>query len=197
MKYDTSELCDIYQEDVNVVEPLFSNFGGRASFGGQIITVKCFEDNGLLYDLLEQNGRGRVLVVDGGGSVRRALVDAELARLAVQNEWEGLVIYGAVRQVDDLEELDIGIQAMAAIPVGAAGEGIGESDVRVNFGGVTFFSGDHLYATIPGLFFQKIRWILNKYLPCVKRGIKFPFFIHGRIHAEYYSFIYIFITYSR
>ncbi len=186
MKYDTSELCDIYQEDVNVVEPLFSNFGGRASFGGQIITVKCFEDNGLLYDLLEQNGRGRVLVVDGGGSVRRALVDAELARLAVQNEWEGLVIYGAVRQVDDLEELDIGIQAMAAIPasrrwrqfrlvplaaipVGAAGEGIGESDVRVNFGGVTFFSGDHLYAdntgifmpTIPGLFFQKIRWILN------------------------------------
>ena len=115
MKYDTSELCDIYQEDVNVVEPLFSNFGGRASFGGQIITVKCFEDNGLLYDLLEQNGRGRVLVVDGGGSVRRALVDAELARLAVQNEWEGLVIYGAVRQVDDLEELDIGIQAMAAV----------------------------------------------------------------------------------
>lgn len=112
MKYDTSELCDIYQEDVNVVEPLFSNFGGRASFGGQIITVKCFEDNGLLYDLLEQNGSGRVLVVDGGGSVRRALVDAELARLAVQNEWEGLVIYGAVRQVDDLEELDIGIQAM-------------------------------------------------------------------------------------
>ena len=140
MKYDTSELCDIYQEDVNVVEPLFSNFGGRSSFGGQIITVKCFEDNGLLYDLLEQNGRGRIL-----------LVDAELARLAVQNEWEGLVIYGSVRQVDDLEELDIGIQAIAAIPVGAAGEGIGESDVRVNFGGVTFFSGDHLYADNTGI----------------------------------------------
>lgn len=116
MKYDTSELCDIYQEDVNVVEPLFSNFGGRSSFGGQIITVKCFEDNGLLYDLLEQNGRGRVLLVDGGGSVRRALVDAELARLATQNEWEGLVIYGAVRQVDDLEELDIGIQAIISMP---------------------------------------------------------------------------------
>ena len=125
MKYDTSELCDIYQEDVNVVEPLFSNFGGRSSFGGQIITVKCFEDNGLLYDLLEQNGRGHILLIDGGGSVRRALIDADLARLAVQNEWEGLVVYGAVRQVDDLEELDIGIQALAAIPVGAAGEGIG------------------------------------------------------------------------
>lgn len=171
MKYDTSELCDIYQEDVNVVEPLFSNFGGRSSFGGQIITVKCFEDNGLLYDLLEQNGRGRVLLVDGGGSVRRALVDAELARLATQNEWEGLVIYGAVRQVDDLEELDIGIQAIAAIPVGAAGEGIGESDVRVNFGGVTFFSGDHLYADNTGLSFPKTRLISSDQ----KRRRKAPF----------------------
>lgn len=161
MKYDTSELCDIYQEDVNVVEPLFSNFGGRASFGGQIITVKCFEDNGLLYDLLEQNGRGRVLVVDGGGSVRRALVDAELARLAVQNEWEGLVIYGAVRQVDDLEELDIGIQAMAAIPVGAAGEALAKA-MSASILAVSPSSPATIFMpTIPGLFFQKIRWILN------------------------------------
>ena len=137
MKYDTSELCDIYQEDVNVVEPLFSNFGGRSSFGGQITTVKCFEDNGLLYDLLEQNGRGRILLVDGGGSVRRALLDAELARLAVQNEWEGIVIYGAVRQVDDLEEMDLGIQALAAIPVAAAAE---QQDQPV--GGVRAKRGD-------------------------------------------------------
>ncbi|VFS36707.1 ribonuclease activity regulator protein RraA [Enterobacter cancerogenus] len=72
--------------------------------------------------------------------VRRALIDADLARLAAQNEWEGIVVYGSVRQVDDLEDLDIGIQAIAAIPVGAAGDGIGESDIRVNFGGVTFFS---------------------------------------------------------
>ncbi|MEN4242727.1 ribonuclease E activity regulator RraA [Serratia marcescens] len=151
MKYDTSELCDIYHEEVNVVEPLFSNFGGRTSFGGQITTVKCFEDNGLLFDLLEENGRGRVLLVDGGGSVRRALINAELARLAAQNEWEGIVVYGAVRQVDVLEELDIGIQAMAAIPAGAVSEGVGESDIRVNFGGVTFFSGDHLYADNTGI----------------------------------------------
>ncbi|NHX34077.1 ribonuclease E activity regulator RraA, partial [Escherichia coli] len=88
---------DIYQESVNVVEPLFSNFGGRTSFGGQIITVKCFEDNGLLYDLLEEDGTGRILLVDGGGSVRKALIDAEIARLAVDNHWEGIVVYGAVR----------------------------------------------------------------------------------------------------
>ncbi|MEQ1962933.1 ribonuclease E activity regulator RraA [Xenorhabdus khoisanae] len=151
MKYDTSELCDIYQEDINVVEPLFSNFGGRTSFGGQIITVKCFEDNGLLYDLLEENGLGRILLVDGGGSVRKALVDAELAQLAANNEWEGIVVYGAVRQVDHLAELDIGIQAMAAIPAGSNSEGVGESDIRVNFGGVTFFSGDYLYADNTGI----------------------------------------------
>lgn len=151
MKYDTSALCDVYHEDVNVVEPLFSNFGGRSSFGGQIITVKCFEDNGLLYDLLEENGRGRVLVIDGGGSIRRALINAELARLALNNEWEGIVVYGAVRQVDELEELDIGIQAIAAIPAGAVTDGVGEGDVRVNFGGVTFFSGDHLYADNTGI----------------------------------------------
>lgn len=161
MKYDTSELCDIYQEDVNVVEPLFSNFGGRASFGGQIITVKCFEDNGLLYDLLEQNGRGRVLVVDGGGSVRRALVDAELARLAVQNEWEGLVIYGAVRQVDDLEELDIGIQAMAAIRLVPLAKALAKA-MSASILAVSPSSPATIFMpTIPGLFFQKIRWILN------------------------------------
>lgn len=151
MKYDTSELCDIYHEDVNVVEPLFSNFGGRTSFGGQITTVKCFEDNGLLYDLLEEDGVGKVLLVDGGGSVRRGLVDAQLAQLALNNGWEGIILYGSVRQVDELSELDIGIQAIAATPAGASGEGIGDSDIRVNFGGVTFFSGDYVYADNTGI----------------------------------------------
>ncbi len=91
MKYDTSDLCDIYHEEVNVVEPLFSNFGGRTSFGGKITTVKCFEDNGLLFDLLEENGLGRVLVVDGGGSVRRALINAELAELALKTSGKALL----------------------------------------------------------------------------------------------------------
>lgn len=151
MKYDTSELCDIYQDGVNVVEPLFSNFGGRHSFSGQITTIKCFEDNGIIFKILEEPGIERVLVIDGGGSVRRALIDAELARLAVDNGWEGIIVYGAVRQVDELAELDIGIQAMAAIPVGAGSTDTGESDIRVNFGGVTFFSGDYIYADNTGI----------------------------------------------
>ncbi len=90
-------------------------------------------------------------MIDGGGSVRCALINAELARLATLNEWEGIVVYGVVRQVDDLEELEIGIQAMAAIPIGAVSGDVGESDIRVNFGSVTFFSSDHLYADNTGI----------------------------------------------
>ncbi len=151
MEYNTSALCDIYLDQVDVVEPMFSNFGGCASFAGQITTVKCFEDNGLIRDTLEQDGVGRVLLVDGGGSLRRALIDAELAALAEENEWEGIVVYGCVREVDELEDMSIGIQAMASIPVGANNQGIGEVDVPVNFGGVTFLPEDYLYADNTGV----------------------------------------------
>ncbi|ELP5730178.1 ribonuclease E activity regulator RraA [Vibrio vulnificus] len=151
MEYNTSALCDIYLDQVDVVEPMFSNFGGRASFAGQITTVKCFEDNALIRETLEQDGVGRVLLVDGGGSLRRALVDGELAAIAEENEWEGIVIYGCVREVDELEEMNIGIQALASIPVGASSQGVGEVDVPVNFGGVTFLPEDYLYADTTGI----------------------------------------------
>lgn len=151
MEYNTSALCDIYLEQVDVVEPMFSNFGGSASFAGQITTVKCFEDNGLIRELLEQDGLGRVLLIDGGGSLRRALIDAELASLAEENEWEGIVVYGCVREVDELEDMSIGIQALASIPVGATAQGVGEVDVPVNFGGVTFLPEDYLYADNTGV----------------------------------------------
>ncbi|AIS53631.1 MULTISPECIES: ribonuclease E activity regulator RraA [Vibrio] len=151
MEYNTSALCDIYSEQVDVVEPMFSNFGGSASFAGQITTVKCFEDNGLIREVLEQDGLGRVLLIDGGGSLRRALIDAELASLAEENEWEGLVVYGCVREVDELEDMSIGIQALASIPVGAVSQSVGEVDVPVNFGGVTFIPEDYLYADNTGV----------------------------------------------
>ncbi|PJC85728.1 ribonuclease E activity regulator RraA [Vibrio sp. HA2012] len=151
MEYNTSALCDIYLDQVDVVEPMFSNFGGSASFAGQITTVKCFEDNGLIRSILEQDGNGRVLLVDGGGSLRKALIDAELATLAEDNEWEGIVVYGCVREVDELEDMSVGIQALASIPVGAAQQDIGEIDVPVNFGGVTFLPEDYLYADNTGI----------------------------------------------
>lgn len=151
MRIDTSTLCDIYSDQVDVVEPLFSSFGGKSAFHGKITTVKCFESNGLIEEVLEEDGTGRVLLVDGGGAVRRALIDAELAQLAEDNHWAGIVVYGAVRQIDILENLDLGIQALAPIPVGAEASEVGEIDTPVNFGGVTFFPEDYLYADLTGI----------------------------------------------
>ncbi|MDO4626238.1 MAG: ribonuclease E activity regulator RraA [Pasteurellaceae bacterium] len=151
MRIDTSELCDIYLDQVDVVELVFSSFGGVNNFYGKITTIKCFENNGLIAEILEEEGEGRVLLIDGGGAVRRALIDAELAQLAVDNHWEGIIVYGAVRQIDQLEEMDIGIYALAPIPVGADQNNQGESDVPVNFGGVTFFPEDYVYADLTGI----------------------------------------------
>lgn len=151
MCIDTSTLCDIYLDQVDVVEPIFSNFGGLTSFHGKVTTVKCFENNGLIAEILEENGEGRVLLVDGGGAVRQALLDAELAQLAADNGWEGIIVYGAVRQIQQLENIDIGIQALAPIPVGANNSNQGEADIPVNFGGVTFFPEDYAYADLTGI----------------------------------------------
>ena len=151
MFIDTSELCDLYADQVDVVEPIFSSFGGVNTFYGKVTTIKCFENNGLIAEVLEENGKGRVLVVDGGGAVRRGLIDAELAQLAADNGWEGIVVYGAVRQIQQLENINLGIHALAPIPVSADESNIGESDIPVNFGGVTFFPEDYIYADLTGI----------------------------------------------
>ena len=151
MFIDTSELCDLYADQVDVVEPIFSSFGGISAFYGKVTTIKCFENNGLIAEVLEENGKGRVLVVDGGGAVRRGLIDAELAQLAADNGWEGIVVYGAVRQIQQLENINLGIHALAPIPVSADESNIGESDIPVNFGGVTFFPEDYIYADLTGI----------------------------------------------
>lgn len=155
MYIDTAELCDIYLDQIDVVEPIFSSFGGKSTFFGKITTIKCFENNGLISEILEENGEGRVLLIDGGGAVRRALIDANLAQLAADNGWEGIIVYGAIRQLQQLENINIGIQALAPIPVGSDEQSIGETDVPVNFGGVTFFPDDYVYADLTALFFLK------------------------------------------
>lgn len=151
MQYNTSELCDMYLDSVDVVEPMFANFGGRNSFGGEVTTVKCHEANGLIRDIVARNGEGKVLIIDGGGSLRRALVDLELAEIALENGWEGIIVYGCIRDVDLIDELEIGIQALASIPVLASDSSDGEVDTPVNFGGVTFLPEDHIYADSTGI----------------------------------------------
>lgn len=147
----TPDLCDQYPELVQAVEPMFSNFGGRESFGGQVITVKCFEDNSRVKELVATPGNNRVMVVDAGGSMRRACLGDMLAEAASANGWSGIIIYGCIRDVDEIMATDIGVQALGVHPMKTDKKGIGEIDIAVTFGGVTFNSGDYLYADNNGI----------------------------------------------
>ena len=136
---------------MQAVEPMFSNFGGRESFGGQVVTVKCFEDNSRVKELVSTPGEGRVMVVDAGGSMRRACLGDMLAEKASANGWSGIIIYGCIRDVDEIMATDIGVQALGVHPIKTDKKGIGEIDIAVTFGGVTFNSGDYVYADNNGI----------------------------------------------
>lgn len=147
----TADLCDAHEEKVRVVEPMFSSFGGRAAFSGRIATLKLFEDNSLVRKALESPGEGRVLVIDGGGSLRRALVGDQLAAIAVRNGWSGIVVYGCIRDSRAIGEMDIGMFAIDTHPMKTVKNNVGEADLPVTFGGVTFTPGEWLYADEDGV----------------------------------------------
>lgn len=152
MDYITPDLCDTYPELVRVVTPtMTTNYGGRASFGGEIVTVKCHEDNSLVKEQAGQDGKGKVLVVDGGGSLRKALLGDMIAENAVNNGWEGIIIYGCIRDAAAIAELDLGVQAIGTIPLKTEKRGLGDLNVPINFGGVDFIPGEYVYADVNGV----------------------------------------------
>ncbi len=151
MSFATTDLCDAHGDSLRVVAPLFRDFGGRRSFAGLITTVKVHEDNVLVRAALGEPGKGRVLVVDGGGSLRVALLGDQIANLARDHGWEGIVIHGAIRDVEALGGVDVGVKALAACPRKSAKNGWGERDVKVTFGGVTFAPGEWLAADADGV----------------------------------------------
>lgn len=151
MDLHTADLCDANEDKVRVVEPMFSSFGGRAAFAGRIATLKLFEDNSLVRKALESPGEGRVLVIDGGGSLRRALVGDQLAAIAVKNGWSGIVVYGCIRDSRAIGEMDIGVFAIDTHPMKTVKRNAGEADLPVTFGGVTFTPGEWLYADEDGV----------------------------------------------
>lgn len=148
---NTPDLCDAYPERVQVLEPIMRNFGGRRAFGGEISTVKCFEDNSLAKQRLGEPGEGRVLVIDGGGSLHRALIGGDVATMAADNGWTGVIVYGCIRDVDELAEIDLGVWALGAVPMKTKKRNAGELDVPLNFGGVNFHHGDWAYADDNGV----------------------------------------------
>jgi regulator of ribonuclease activity A len=151
MQFLTTDLCDNHPDVVRVVEPLFTNYGGKVCFGGEIVTVKCHEDNSVVKETAGTPGHGKVMVVDGGASMRRALLGDMIAENAVKNGWQGFIIYGCIRDVDAIHALDIGAQALGTIPLKTDKRGIGDRNVSVTFGGVTFHPGEFVYADNNGI----------------------------------------------
>lgn len=149
--FATTDLCDEFGAEVRVAEPLFRDWGGSPSFAGPIETLRVFEDNALVRAALEAPGHGRVLVVDGGGSLRTALVGGNLAALAHQNGWAGIVVHGCIRDAAEIAGIPVGVKALNASPRKSAKAGAGERGVPVTFAGVTFESGAHLYADRDGI----------------------------------------------
>ena len=127
------------------------NYGGVAGFSGTAVTIKCHEDNSLVKAAAAEPGEGRVMVVDGGGSLRRALLGDMIAASAADNGWSGFVIGGAVRDVDALAATAVGIKALGACPLRTDKRGEGQRDIAVTLGGVTIAPGDYIYADNNGV----------------------------------------------
>ena len=146
----TTDLCDAC-EDAQACAVLFQSYGLRRAFTGPMRTLRIHEDIALMRDTVSQAGQGQVLVIDGEGSVARALFGDVMAELASRNGWAGLVIHGVVRDAVELNTIDIGVKALGTVPKRGSRTGAGERDVPVHFGGVTFTPGDHVVVDADGV----------------------------------------------
>ncbi|MBD3895181.1 ribonuclease E activity regulator RraA [Halomonas sp. ML-15] len=152
----TPDICDAHPE-VQVLDPIFLNLGGREAFCGPVRTIKCFEDNTLLMQAVAEPGDGAVLVVDAGGSIRCALFGDRLAEQALENGWAGVVLYGCVRDVDVLAEMELGVQALGVHPRRSQRNGEGQRDLSVQLAGACIAPGQWLYADNNGIVIAEAR----------------------------------------
>jgi regulator of ribonuclease activity A len=162
MTFKTADLCDDFADQIRVVEPGFSDFGGNTVFSGPISTIKCYEDNSKVRQQLSTPGNGRVLVVDAGGSRRCAMLGDILADKGVQNGWAGVVMYGLIRDSHDISQMPIGVKALGTHPMKSEKKDIGDIDVAVHFAGVTFQPGEYLYADHDGIIVSSNALALNE-----------------------------------
>lgn len=151
MTIRTADLCDDHSDRVRIAAPVLRVYGGQRSFGGPITTLRVYEDNVLVRSALEETGRGRVLVVDGAGSMNCALLGDRLAAMAADNGWSGVVVNGCIRDSADIAQIDIGVRALATMPLKSRKLGRGERDVPVAFAGILFEPGHYLYADEDGV----------------------------------------------
>jgi regulator of ribonuclease activity A len=150
----TPDLSDQAPE-AHALELPWINCGQHRQFGGQVVTIKCHEDNSLVKQCVEEAGLGRVIVVDGGGSRRRALLGDMLAEKAAANGWAGLVINGVIRDVDEIGCTPLGVMALGCCPIKTEKLGVGQRDIDIHIGGVTITPGDYVYADNNGVLVSK------------------------------------------
>jgi regulator of ribonuclease activity A len=151
VEFTTADLCDAFPRLVELADPLFRNYGGVDRFAGRIETLKVHEDNALVRQALEKEGQGRVLVVDGGASLRCALLGGRLASLAHEKGWAGALINGCVRDAGELSRIPLGIRALNTSPRGAGKRGDGVQGGLLTFAGLAFSEGKYLYADRDGI----------------------------------------------
>ena len=154
-RISTPDLSDEF-DNVRALELPFRNYGGVRQFAGQIVTIKCHEDNSLVKQAVGEPGEGRVIIVDGGGSLRRALLGDMLAETAANNGWSGLIIFGAIRDVDEVSATPLGVQALGHCPLKTEKLGVGQRDVTLAFGGTTISPGEYAYADNNGVIISDI-----------------------------------------
>jgi len=147
----TTDICDEFPDQVMIAEPILKHYGKRKRFHGPVVTIKVYEDNVLVRAAVEDAGDGRVLVVDGGGSLKRALLGDILAGLAADNGWAGVIVNGCIRDSADIADIDVGVLALATVPRKSSKRGDGETGVSVSFAGLTIRPGEFLYADEDGL----------------------------------------------
>lgn len=157
--FATADLYDANEDKVQVALPMFADFGGRLTFSGPISTVKVHEDNTLVRKALEEPGKGRVLIVDGGESLRCALVGDMLAELGVKNDWAGIIVSGCIRDSAVIATIDIGVKALGTNPRKSVKLNTGQRDIPVHFADVTFTPGAYVYADEDGLLVSKDKLI--------------------------------------
>jgi len=148
----TTDLCDKYVDQLQVAEPIgFRSFGGKREFHGQIETVQCFEDNTFVRATLEIDGTGKVLIVDGDGSNRCALLGDNIADLAHKNGWNGIIVFGYIRDSVAVSAIDIGIIALGTSPKKSAKDNLGQVNLSVRFADVDFVPGEFVYVDEDGV----------------------------------------------
>jgi regulator of ribonuclease activity A len=153
MTFTTAKLCDTYSgvQTLQISEALFQAYGANSTFSGVITTLKTFEDNVLVRAVVEEKVQNRVLVIDGGGSHRCALINNELATLAVNNGWQGIIVYGCIRDSEMIAKLPIGLRALHTHPLQSHKKDHGDRDLLVSFAGVNFKKDNYLYADMDGI----------------------------------------------